>query len=344
MHRLPRGGERARGRALRRQRARTRIDGHQGSVRSQTTNSAGQSVPHDRLVDTAAISAISDRQRVRKSCRLSTRGTVPPGRWRTRKYCRSASNAVQNRAADAKLPKPSMGSSRCLMARWLCSARLFKYWLHRCRTFLPRIQRIALRYGGCWSVVTRCGLRWATSTRRRRKRRGGVLIAVLAEHGVEEVAIAVDGAIERAPAARDLHGGLIDGPGDAGAASALGPEPVRPERREAELPTPDRLVGDPEASLEEQRGDVAEAARGTETPEYGEQDDIRRVLEIVERGAGPLVEGPPAGAARGRCGSRARCAAAAGWSLRSHSGDSPQAVLSRSLVSATLTEDPWSEI
>ena len=77
-------------------------------------------------------------------------------------------------------------------------------------------------------------------------------------------------------------------------------------------------------------------------PEYGEQDDIRRVLEIVDRGAGALVEGPPAGAARGGAGARGRCAA--GWSLRSPSGDSPQAVLSRSLVSATLTEDPWSEI
>ena len=61
-------------------------------------------------------------------------------------------------------------------------------------------------------------------------------------------------------------------------------------------------MGDPEAPLEEQRGDVAEAARVTETPEYGEQDDIRRVLEIVDRGAGALVEGPPAGAARGGAG------------------------------------------
>ena len=32
------------------------------------------------------------------------------------------------------------------MARWLCSVRVFRYRLHRCRTVLPRIQRIALRY------------------------------------------------------------------------------------------------------------------------------------------------------------------------------------------------------
>ena len=36
------------------------------------------------------------------------------------------SNAEQHRAADAKLPQPSIGSSRCLMARWLCSVRVFK--------------------------------------------------------------------------------------------------------------------------------------------------------------------------------------------------------------------------
>ena len=73
---------------------------------------------------------------------------------------------------------------------------------------------------------------------------GGVLVAVLAEHGVEEVAIAVDGAVEIAPAARDLHVGLIDVPGDPGAAAPLGPEPLRQQRRETELPVADGLVRD----------------------------------------------------------------------------------------------------
>ena len=193
----------------------------------------------------ALISAISDRQRVRKSCRLSTRGTVPPGRWRTRKYWRSSSNAVQNRAADAKLPKPSMGSSRCLMARWLCSARVFKYWLHRCRTFLPRIQRIRSAVRRIRVRRDALGLALGHVHQAPQEAPGGVLIAVLAEHGVEEGAIVVAGAVEIAPAARDLPVGLIDGPGDAGAASALGPEPVRPEQREAELPTPDSSRASP---------------------------------------------------------------------------------------------------
>ena len=118
-----------------------------------------------------AVTAISDRQRVTKSRRCWARGIDWPRRWRARKYCRSSSNAEQKRAADAKLPKPRMGSEHCCTARWLCSVRWFQSWRHRCRTFLPRIQQIALRYGGCWSVVMRCGVRSATSTRRRRTRR-----------------------------------------------------------------------------------------------------------------------------------------------------------------------------
>ena len=48
---------------------------------------------------------------------------------------------------------------------------------------------------------------------------------------------------------------------------------------------------------EEQLSDVAEAQLVAETPEYGEQHDVRWVLQIVEGRAGPLVEPPPAGLA-----------------------------------------------
>ena len=46
----------------------------------------------------------------------------------------------------------------------------------------------------------------------------GVLVAVRAAHGVQEVALAVDGAVERAPAPGDLHVGLVQVPGAAGVA------------------------------------------------------------------------------------------------------------------------------
>ena len=126
---------------------------------------------------------------------------------------------------------------------------------------------------------------------------GGVRVPVLAAHGVEEHPLAVDGAVERAPAARDLHGGLIDAPGDAGAAAPLRSQLVREQRGEADLPGADRLVRDLEAALEEQLSDVAAAQLGAETPEHGEQHDVRWVLPIGEGRAGPLVEPPPAGPA-----------------------------------------------
>ena len=61
--------------------------------------------------------------------------------------------------------------------------------------------------------------------------------------------------------------------------------------------SPDRLVGDLDAALEEPLGAVPEAARIAETPAHGEQHDVGRVLAIVERGAGPLVEATSAGLA-----------------------------------------------
>ena len=89
----------------------------------------------------------------------------------------------------------------------------------------------------------------------------GVLVAVLAAPGVQEVAVPIDGAVERAPAPGDLHVGLVQVPGAAGAAAPLRAEPLSDARREAALPLPDRLGGDGEAPLEPHLGDVAAAER-----------------------------------------------------------------------------------
>ena len=68
-------------------------------------------------------------------------------------------------------------------------------------------------------MVTRSGLRPATLSRRRRKPPGRVLVALLAEHRVDEFVLPVVRPIEVAPAACDLHVGLVEVPGDAGAAA-----------------------------------------------------------------------------------------------------------------------------
>ena len=66
---------------------------------------------------------------------------------------------------------------------------------------------------------------------------------------------------------------LIQVPRAAGLAAALGAQACIDEGREAELPGPDRLVGDFIAALAEQLGDIAEAEFVAEAPEDCQQDD-----------------------------------------------------------------------
>ena len=80
-----------------------------GSVRSRVTDGADETVSRCRPLYATASSEISERQRVRKSRRCSASETWPSPRRGTRKYCRSSSNAAQNRDADSKLPNPSIG-------------------------------------------------------------------------------------------------------------------------------------------------------------------------------------------------------------------------------------------
>ena len=70
---------------------------------------------------------------------------------------------------------------------------------------------------------------------------GSLLVPVRAAHGVEEHPLAVDGAIERAPAPGDLHVGLVQGPGAAGVAAPLRAPPIREQRGEAKRPSQARI-------------------------------------------------------------------------------------------------------
>ena len=80
-----------------------------GSVRSQGASTLRRHKATSLVVYAAASSLISECQRVRKSRRCSVNATWAPPRRRTRKYCRSSSNALQKRDADSKLPKPCIG-------------------------------------------------------------------------------------------------------------------------------------------------------------------------------------------------------------------------------------------
>jgi len=120
---------------------------------------------------------------------------------------------------------------------------------------------------------------------------------VLAEHRIEQVPIPVDGAVEIAPVASDLHVGFVEIPGDAAATATLPAEPVGKEWSEAGFPLADRFVRDGEASEEELLRDVTEAELVAEAPKDRVEDDIGRVLELIEGRAGALVEAPAAGTA-----------------------------------------------
>ena len=81
----------------------------EGAVESQGAHGTDEAGCYARLRYAAAISAISELQRVRKSRRWSASKTGPSPLRRTPKYCRSSSNAARSRDADAKLPEPSIG-------------------------------------------------------------------------------------------------------------------------------------------------------------------------------------------------------------------------------------------
>lgn len=95
-------------------------------------------------------------------------------------------------------------------------------------------------------------------------------------------------------------------------------------------------MGDLEATLEQQLGDVAKAELVAQPPEHGEEHGVGWILQIVERCSGPLVEDPAACLADERAvpqgASPSPPAGRSGAAVRTVHGQ----VLSRSLVSATL--------
>jgi ribonuclease BN (tRNA processing enzyme) len=85
------------------------LDSLAGSVKTEGVNGTEIAASSCHLPQAAAISEISERQRVRKSRRCSASGTWGSPRRRPLKYCCISSNAAQNRDADSKFPKPRIG-------------------------------------------------------------------------------------------------------------------------------------------------------------------------------------------------------------------------------------------
>jgi hypothetical protein len=117
-------------------------------------------------------------------------------------------------------------------------------------------------------------------------------VAVLAEHGVDEIAVAVDGPIEIGPAAADLQVRLVHVPaataGTAPAVPAL-TKVVGKKWCELRLPRADGLVTEDDPADEEHLAEVAQGQAVAQSPQHHERDDVGRVLGVVQHGAGALV-------------------------------------------------------
>ncbi len=84
-------------------------------------------------------------------------------------------------------------------------------------------------------------------------------VPMLAQHRVEEIPVPVDGPVEVAPAAADLHVGLVQILGAPATTSALRTQLLADHWREAILPAADGLMTDLVAALHEELCDVTEA-------------------------------------------------------------------------------------
>src|SRR6266699_4647208 len=98
-----------------------------------------------------------------------------------------------------------------------------------------RIGIVTISRHPVWSVTNHC-------TRPLKEALRGVHIALLAQHGINQVPVTIDGAIEITPPAVDFHIGLIYVPGTTDLSLALGTQLLHHQGREALLPVPDGFV------------------------------------------------------------------------------------------------------
>jgi len=125
-------------------------------------------------------------------------------------------------------------------------------------------------------------------------------VAVLAQHGVDEIAVAVDRAIQVGPAAADLQVGFIDVPVAAPGSAPAMPAPAKLAGqcwRELRLPVSDSFMAEDDPTLDEHLGQVAQSQPVAQPLEDHEGDDVGGVLRPVQQATAALIELPVAVAA-----------------------------------------------
>src|SRR5215217_3391396 len=125
-------------------------------------------------------------------------------------------------------------------------------------------------------------------------------VAMLGEHGINQIAIAVDRTVEIAPVAANLQIRLIDVPRPASSASPTTTpwsQLIGQNGREFRFPVADGLVAEDDAALEEHLAEVVQREAVAQAPEHHERDDVARILGPVQHAAAALIELPAAVAA-----------------------------------------------
>jgi len=107
---------------------------------------------------------------------------------------------------------------------------------------------------------------------------GAVPIPRLAQQGIDQVPVGVNGPVEVAPASVHLHIRLITMPLAPCFAAPLRPQSLVQQGSEAILPLLHRLVGERTAAREDHLGHVAQAQFVAQTPEDHEQGAVGRHL------------------------------------------------------------------
>jgi hypothetical protein len=125
----------------------------------------------------------------------------------------------------------------------------------------------------------------------------GPHVAVLAQHGVDQVSVTVDCPVEIAPSAADLQVGLVNIPADPGAS----PCPATPftqfiahDGKQRRLPVADGLVADLNPAQRHDLAEVAQRQPVVPPAEHDEGDDVARQRGPVQHAMTALVELPTA--------------------------------------------------
>ena len=106
---------------------------------------------------------------------------------------------------------------------------------------------------------------------------------MLAEHDVNQGAVAIDRAIEIPPSAPHPDIRLINVPAGANPASASPTQVLGKRRRQFGLPIAHRFMAEDEPAGQEHLGQIPQAQLVTQPPEHHECDDIARILHTVSK-------------------------------------------------------------